>query len=237
MSNSLGSIRRLDGKRQVTVTANADDSVDLKVVNSEVQTLWETSLQARFPDVSFGVGGEFSEFQDLLLDILRVFLLGIFLIYLILGAQFNSYSQPLLILLSVPFAFVGVVLYLVSSGTPLSTTVIYAGVALAGIAVNDAIVLISFINELRSEGKSVKEAILEAGSTRIRPILLTSITTIVGLLPTAIGFGGYSVVWGPMASTIIFGLLFSTLTALFIIPMLYGVIYDRSSKNKRRGVA
>jgi multidrug efflux pump subunit AcrB len=236
MSNSLGSIRRLDGKREVTLTANATDLVDLEAVNAQVQTLWDDSLQAQFPDVFFGVGGEFSEFQDLLLDILRVFLLGIFLIYLILGAQFNSYSQPLLILLSVPFAFVGVILYLVSSGTPLSTTVIYAGVALAGIAVNDAIVLISFINELRADGKGVKGAILEAGSTRIRPILLTSITTIVGLLPTAIGFGGYSVVWGPMASTIIFGLLFSTLTALFIIPMLYGVIYDRSPKTKGRSV-
>lgn len=151
--------------------------------------------------------------------------------YLILGAQFNSYSQPFLILLSVPFAFIGVVLYLVLTGTPLSTTVIYSAVALAGVAVNDAIVLIDFINELRAKGKSVKEAIFESAVTRIRPILLTSLTTIAGLFPTAIGIGGYSVVWSPMASTIMVGLVFSTLSALLVIPLLYGVLYDRKPRS------
>lgn len=102
---------------------------------------------------------------------------------------------------------------------------------MAGIAVNDAIVLISFINESREKGTSVKESIIEAARTRLRPIILTSLTTIVGLLPTAIGIGGYSVVWSPMASTIIFGLVFSTLTTLFIIPMIYGIIYDKK-KNR-----
>ena len=97
------------------------------------------------------VGGEFAEIADLLVQILRVFLLGVFLIYAVLGAQFKSFTQPLLILLSVPMAFAGVVLYLVLSGTPFSTTVLYAGVALAGIAVNDSIVLIDFINELRKK--------------------------------------------------------------------------------------
>ncbi len=233
LDNSLGTIRRVEGKREITVTANALDSVDLKEVNTQVEKLWLQSLSQNYPDVTFGVGGEFDDFNTLIFDILRVFIFGIFLMYLILGTQFNSYSQPLLILFSIPFAFIGVVLYLFVSGTPLSTTVIYSGVALAGIAVNDAIVLISFINELRSKGKGVKEAIREAAETRLRPIILTSLTTIVGLLPTAIGVGGYSVVWSPMASTIIFGLVFSTMTTLFIIPMLYGTIYDK----KKRSVA
>ena len=230
LDNSLGTIRRVEGKREITVTANALDSVDLKEVNNQVKQLWQQTLSERYPDVAFGVGGEFDDFSTLIFDILRVFILGIFLMYLILGTQFNSYSQPLLILLSVPFSFIGVVLYLFVSGTPLSTTVIYSGVALAGIAVNDAIVLISFINELRAKGKSVKEAIRESAQTRLRPIVLTSLTTIVGLLPTAIGLGGYSVVWSPMASTIIFGLMFSTLTTLFVIPMLYGTIYDKKKR-------
>ena len=230
LDNSLGSIRRVEGKREITVSANAVESLDLQVVNQQVQELWDQTLSSRYPDVSFGVGGEFGDFSTLIFDIIRVFIFGIFLIYLILGTQFNSYSQPLLILFSIPFAFIGVVLYLFVSGTPLSTTVIYSSVALAGIAVNDAIVLISFINELRDKGTSVKEAVLEAARTRLRPIILTSLTTIVGLLPTAIGIGGYSVVWSPMASTIIFGLVFSTLTTLFIIPMLYGTIYDKKKK-------
>jgi len=230
VGTSVGSIRRVDGKREITITAEADDTMDLQAVDAEVSAYWETYLADQYPDVTFGTGGEFSEFSSLLIDILRVFLLGIFLIYLILGAQFNSYSQPLLILISVPFAFVGVILYLFFSGTPFSTTVIYAGVALAGIAVNDAIVLISFINELRGEGKSVMEAVQLAAQSRLRPILLTSLTTIGGLLPTAIGLGGTSVVWGPMASTIMFGLLFSTLSALFIIPLLYGLFYGKKER-------
>ncbi len=228
---SAGSIRRVEGKRQITITADAVEGLDLGLVNDQARGFFTNNLSERFPDAVFGVGGEFSEFQDLLIEILRVFVLGIFLIYLILGAQFKSYSQPLIILLSVPFAFVGVILYLAISGTPFSTTVLYAGVALAGIAVNDAIVLISFINELRSDGVPISDAIKTAAGTRLRPILLTSLTTIVGLLPTALGIGGESVVWGPMASTIIFGLLFSTITALIIIPSLYGVLYDRKKKN------
>jgi multidrug efflux pump subunit AcrB len=227
---SVGSIRRVDGKREITITAQADEDKDLQAVDAGVSAYWEEELADQYPDVTFGTGGEFSEFSSLLIDILRVFLLGVFLIYLILGAQFNSYSQPLLILISVPFAFVGVILYLFFSGTPFSTTVIYAGVALAGIAVNDAIVLISFINELRGEGKSVMEAVQLAAQSRLRPILLTSLTTIGGLLPTAIGLGGTSVVWGPMASTIMFGLLFSTLSALFIIPLLYGLFYGKKER-------
>lgn len=231
-STSIGTIRRLDGKREITIIADAEDSVDLEVVNEAVKEAWETDLSYLYPGAEFTVGGEFSEFQDLLADILRIFLLGVFLIYLILGTQFDSYTQPFLILLSVPFAFVGIILYLVVSGTPFSTTVLYAGVALAGIAVNDAIVLISFINEQREQGLSVSASIFEAARTRVRPIMLTSLTTIAGLLPTAIGIGGTSVVWGPMASTIIFGLIFSTLTALIIIPLLYGLLYDRSHGRK-----
>ena len=231
LDNSIGSIRRVEGKREITVTADATGDVDQKAVNTQIRQLWDTQLANRFAGVDLIIGGEFADFSNLLIDILRVFVLGIFLMYLILGAQFNSYSQPFLILLSVPFAFIGVVLYLFVSGTPLSTTVIYSAVALAGVAVNDAIVLISFINELRAEGKTVKEAVLESAGTRIRPILLTSLTTIAGLLPTAIGIGGYSVVWSPMASTIMAGLVFSTLSALLIIPLLYGFLYDRTPRS------
>jgi multidrug efflux pump subunit AcrB len=230
---SAGSIRRVDGKREVTITAGALDGIDLRPINAQIESFYNNQLEPLYPDLEFNVGGEFGEFQDLLIQILRVFLLGIFLIYLILGAQFKSYSQPFIILLSVPFAFVGVILYLAISGTPFSTTVLYAGVALAGIAVNDAIVLISFINQLRADGMPIGEAVRTAAGTRLRPIILTSLTTIVGLLPTALGIGGTSVVWGPMASTIIFGLLFSTVTALVIIPSLYGKLYDKKKKGKK----
>jgi multidrug efflux pump subunit AcrB len=232
--NSVASIKRLDGRREVTVTAGSLNNDSIPAINAKIKTIYENEYAGRFPGIDFAVGGEFAEFNDLLIQILRIFLIGIFLIYLILGTQFKSYIQPFLIMFSVPLAFTGVLIYLVVSGTPFSTTVLYAGVALAGIAVNDAIVLISFINERRSNGSDIRTAVLGAAETRLRPIILTSLTTIAGLAPTAIGLGGKSVVWGPMASTIIFGLFFSTVATLIFIPALYGSFFDRISQSERR---
>ncbi|NBC28921.1 MAG: MMPL family transporter, partial [Spirochaetes bacterium] len=225
-AQSFASIQRLDGKREVQIEADASDATDLQAMNQEIQALFDGELATQYPDVELEIGGEFAAFTDLVVDIIRVFLIGVFLIYTILAAQFKSYTQPILILFTIPFAFVGVVLFLIVSGTPLSTTVIYAGIALVGIAVNDAIVLISFINDLRKEGVPHREAVQRAVRTRVRPVLLTSLTTIAGLIPTAIGIGGYSVVWGPMAATITFGLIFSTVSTLILIPSIYGLFYD-----------
>lgn len=230
-SNAPASIKRIEGKRVVTITSGAYRNDQIPEINKNISAIIKDEYSLRYPDQLLEVEGEFAEFGTLIFQILQIFLIGVFLIYLILGTQFKSYTQPFLILFSVPMAFAGIILYLFISGTPFSTTVLYAGVALAGIAVNDAIVLISFINELRAEGKSVSEAVFTAAATRLRPILLTSLTTIAGLLPTAMGIGGISVVWQPMASTIIFGLLFSTLTALILIPLLYGILYERKNKN------
>jgi multidrug efflux pump subunit AcrB len=230
----LASIKRVDGKREVTIEASAVGEARIRAINADIEGYFDAEFAEEYPGIELKVGGEFADLDNLLIQILRIFLLGLFLIYLILGTQFNSYSQPFLILATLPFAFAGVVLYLVLSGTPFSTTVLYAAVALAGIAVNDAIVLISFINERRRDGIAVGEAVIEAAATRMRPILLTSITTIAGLAPTALGIGGRSVVWSPMASTIIFGLIFSTLTALIVIPALYGIFYDRAAKGGSR---
>lgn len=230
LDDGLASIKRIDGKREASLSAEIYDKKIVGDINADVEKWFKTEFEPANPGVQFVQGGEFSEFADLLVQILRVFLLGIFLIYAVLGAQFKSYTQPFIILLSVPMAFAGVVLYLAISGTPFSTTVLYATVALAGISVNDTIVLLDFINGKRKEGLSVSEAVVQAASTRLQPIFLTSVTTIAGLLPTAIGIGGYSVVWSPMAGTIIFGLVFSTLTAITVIPAMYGLLFDRKKK-------
>ena len=236
-AQSFASIQRLDGKREVQIEADATDETDLQVINQEIEALFQDELAAEYADVELDVGGEFAAFTDLLVDIIRVFLIGVFLIYTILATQFKSYTQPILILFTIPFAFVGVVLYLFISGTPLSTTVIYAGIALVGIAVNDAIVLISFINDLRKEGVPHRQAVEQAVRTRVRPVLLTSLTTIAGLIPTAIGIGGYSVVWGPMAATITFGLIFSTVSTLILIPSIYGLFYDHPRRRNPAAAA
>ncbi|TVR61657.1 MAG: efflux RND transporter permease subunit [Spirochaetaceae bacterium] len=240
-AEALASINRFDGRREVTITADALSTANLRELNRDIEQFFTEEFGSIFPGMTLRIGGDFAAIANLLIEILRIFLIGVFLIYLILGAQFKSYTQPLLVLLSVPFAFVGVVLFLVVSGTPLSTTVIYASVALAGIAVNDTIVLVSFVNERRMAGASVREAVVAGATTRLRPILLTSVTTIAGLLPTAIGLGGRSVIWGPMASTIIFGLVFSTITALVVVPCVYGILFDtkrsRARFEKRRLLA
>ena len=228
----VSSIKRVDGKREITISADAYDDSLVPELNDEIESYFELQLKSLYPDVELKIGGEFAELSNLIIQILRLFLIGVFLIYLILGAQFKSFTQPVLIMLTVPFSFAGVILYLAVSGTPFSTTVLYAAVALAGIAVNDSIVLVSFINELRGEGRRVSEAVIEAASTRLRPIILTSVTTIAGLFPTAIGLGGKSVVWQPMATTIVFGLIFSTLTALIFIPALYGSLYGGKNEDK-----
>ncbi len=229
LAEGIAAIRRIDGRREVTVEAEAFSTENLGEINRTINELWDSELADEYPAVELSVGGQFAELLNVFGDILRVFLVGVFLIYAILGTQFRSYTQPLLILFSVPFAFVGVIAFLLVSGTALSSTVIYAGVALAGIAVNDSIVLLSFINERRAAGLEVIEAVIGAARTRLRAIVLTSLTTIAGLAPTALGLFGESIVWGPMASTIVFGLLFSTLTALLVMPCLYGAFYGRSS--------
>ncbi len=231
--NSINTIRRIDSKRAASVSSGAYAKEKVPGITEEVIKQAKEEFRVLYPDLEIKSGGEFEEFKDLLKKIARIFLLAVFLVYLILGTQFKSYTQPLLILLSVPAGFAGIILYLLLSGTPFSTTVMYGGVALAGIAVNDSIVLVSFINILRGKGESVRDAVIKASETRIRPILLTSATTIAGLLPTAAGLGGKSVIWQPMANTIIFGLVFSTASALVLLPALYSIFYSRNEKNRQ----
>lgn len=159
---------------------------------------------------------------------------GLFLMYVILGAQFKSFVQPFMMILTIPFAFVGCILFLVVSRTPFSIVVMFAGVALAGICVNDSIVLISFVNGLRKKGLSLADAVVEGAAVRLRPIILTSVTTMGGLIPMAVGLGGASMTWGPMASTIIFGLFFSTVGTLVVIPCIYGALEDVKGLFRRK---
>jgi multidrug efflux pump subunit AcrB len=232
---TFSSIQRLDGEREVQIEAEVYSTENLTTINSEVESLFRDELAAQYPDVTLETGGEFAQFEDLIIDVLRVFAIGIFLMYTILAAQFRSYTQPLLILFTVPLAFVGVVLYLYIAGIPVSITVIYAGIALVGIAVNDSIVLINFINRRREHDMTVREAVVDGARTRLRPVMLTTLTTIGALAPTAIGVGGYSVVWSPMAAVVSFGLLFSMITTLVVIPSAYGLFYGRGERRNAGG--
>ncbi|HMB59421.1 MAG TPA: efflux RND transporter permease subunit, partial [Xanthomonadales bacterium] len=159
--------------------------------------------------------------QESLDSMLGLFLLGLGLIYLIIATQFRSYFQPFLILATLPMAFTGVVFGLLLTRNPLSLYTLYGIIALAGIAVNSAIVLIDAANSRIAAGMRPLHATIYAARRRVIPILMTTTTTIAGLFSLALGLGGKSLLWGPVASSIVAGLAVASVLTLFIIPTLY----------------
>ena len=222
-----GYIRHYQLTRAITVEAGLDqDEIDTLSANKRLKAAW-AGLQPRFPNVELDFSGELDDIQESLDSMTALFALGVGLIYLILATQFRSYWQPLMILVTVPLAFTGVVLGLLVSGNPLSLYTMYGVIALAGIAVNSAIVLIDAANERRAAGMSVQHAAIYAGRRRVVPVLITSTTTIGGLFSLATGLGGESLMWGPVAASIVWGLGFSTLLTLFAIPLIYRLVMRR----------
>jgi multidrug efflux pump subunit AcrB len=227
---SKGYIRHYQLTRAITVEAELDRTqIDTVEANDRLKAAW-AQLQPRFPGVELDFSGELEDIQESLDAMGKLFALGIGLIYLILATQFRSYWQPLIILVTVPLAFTGVVLGLLVSGNPLSLYTLYGVIALTGIAVNSAIVLIDGANERRAAGMSVQHAAIYAARRRLVPILITSTTTIGGLLSLAIGLGGKSLMWGPVAASIVWGLGFSTVLTLFAVPLVYRMAMERSGR-------
>jgi multidrug efflux pump subunit AcrB len=219
-------IRRFDRERAVTVSANVEKGKTSGVeVNQRLIRRFQ-NISDRFPGVRLIFGGEFQEFEKAFSGILDLFLIGLGLIYLILSAQFRSFVQPLIIMFAIPFGFIGAMVGLILSGNPFSITTLYGFVGLAGVVVNNSIVMIAFINNARAEGVEEQESIIRAGLLRLRPIFLTSVTTIFGVLPMALGLGGKSEVWGPLANTFCWGLGVSTFLTLLIIPAVYRFMVD-----------
>ena len=218
---ALGTIRHYNFRRTITVEADIDsDVVDTVSANNRVMTAWEP-LQEDYPNINLDFTGELDDIQESLDSIGILFLFGLGVMYLILGTQFKSYGQPLLILATVPLAFTGVVLGLFVTANPLSLYTLYGVVALAGIAVNSAIVLVSAANDRLKLGMSLRHAVLYASRRRVVPIVITVMTTVAGLFSLAAGLGGQSLIWGPVATAIVWGLGFSALLTLFVVPVLY----------------
>ena len=180
-------------------------------------------------DVSFVIGGQNKEMETSLDSLTFALALAIFLVYIVMASQFESFIHPLVIMFTIPLALIGVIVVLFATGVPLSVVVFLGMIMLAGIVVNNAIVLVDYINQKRREGLDKVEAIVEAGSIRLRPILMTTATTVLGLLPMALGLGDGAELRTPMAITVVAGLISSTLLTLVIIPTVYSVI-DRSKK-------
>ncbi|MBF0470483.1 MAG: efflux RND transporter permease subunit [Gammaproteobacteria bacterium] len=227
----IGNIRHYNFRRAITVEADIDKGVtDAVQANATIIKQWQAELQLRYPNIDLDTAGALDDIEESLSHMLVLFIMGVGLMYLILGAQFGSYFQPLAILTTVPLAFTGVVLGLLISGNPMSLYTLYGVVALAGIAVNAAIVLISAANDRLEAGMSLLHATLYAARRRVIPILITSLTTIAGLFSLATGLGGKSLVWGPVATAIVWGLAFSTVLTLFVIPLLYRLSMGKSPR-------
>jgi multidrug efflux pump subunit AcrB len=222
-----GFIRHYNLRRTITVEANLDkDITDTKAANDLIKAGWE-AIRTQHPGIDLDFSGELEDIEESLNAMSVLFLLGVGLIYLILAAQFRSYFQPLLILVSVPLAFTGVAFGLAISGNPLSLYTLYGVIALSGIAVNSAIVLIDAANERLKQGMSVMHATIYAARRRVIPVLITSSTTIGGLSSLAFGLGGQSLLWGPVAASIVWGLSVSTVLTLFVVPLLFQIFMRR----------
>lgn len=216
-----GFIRHHNLRRTITVEADLDKEVtDTAAANAQIKAAW-APIQAQHPNVDLDFSGELEDIEESLAAMKVLFLMGVGLIYLILAAQFKSYFQPVMILVTVPLAFTGVAYGLALSNNPLSLYTLYGVIALTGIAVNAAIVLIDAANSRLQQGMSAIHAIVQAGRRRVVPIVITTTTTIGGLFSLAFGLGGESLLWGPVAASMVWGLAFSTVLTLFAVPLLF----------------
>ena len=211
-------ILRVSQSRAAVISANLKGR-DLGSVSRDIE-----GALAAIPlpsDVSVELGGQNEEMRASLRSLLFAVALAVFMVYLVMASQFESLLNPFLILFAVPLALIGVVGALLLTATPVSIVVMIGGIMLAGIVVNNGIVLVDLIGRLQRRGRSVEDAIMEGGRTRLRPILMTTTTTVLALFPMAVGWGEGGEIGAPLAVTVIGGLLVSTLLTLVVIPVLY----------------
>ena len=218
------SYRRFEGKRAVTVFGDVDDDLATSTsVNRDLEARF-ADIRARFPQVDIIYGGEYQESNEAIASTVAAFPVVLLLIYMILAALFRSYTQPFIVLTSIPLGFAGIVFGVGIFEYTVSFNLLYASVGLTGVVVNDALVLVDFTNRARAGGMPLAEAVMQAGARRLRPVILTTMTTVVALLPMALGLQGASLSYGPFAASIAFGLLFAMFGTLFVIPLSYSTL-------------
>jgi multidrug efflux pump subunit AcrB len=216
-----GNIRHYNFRRAITVEADLDTKLMNTVqANNLIKEKW-AEIASQYPENDLNFSGQLDDLQESLDSMLILFMFGVLLIYVILGTQFKSYFQPFIIISTMPMAFTGVTLGLLLTGNPISLYTVFGLIALTGIAVNAAIVLISAANDRLKAGMTITHATIYAARRRVIPIIITTLTTIAGLSGLALGLGGTSLIWGPVATAIVSGLAFSSVLTLFAIPLLY----------------
>jgi multidrug efflux pump subunit AcrB len=228
----LTAINRIDRDRTVTISADADATkVQSGEVISDLTENYIPELLAKYPGLKFGLGGASEEERELVQRMVIGFVASIFLIYGLLAVPLKSYIQPLIIMSVIPFGFIGAVIGHLLFDVSISMLSIFGLIALAGVVVNDSLILVEFVNRGRSDHDSIDQALLGAGKKRFRAILLTTMTTFVGLLPMLFETSMQAQFVIPMALSLSFGIVFATTITLVLVPCLYRVIYDlRDSK-------
>ena len=235
MSRGYQRLYHYDAQRAVVVYADVDNRMATSVSANEALSARFAYVPVQNPGVNLVFGGEFQATNRSFEDMGNAFIIALIAIYTILAAQFRSYLQPLVVMCVIVFAYIGVIIGMYVWGYALSMYVLYALVGLAGIVVNDSLVLIDFVNKERERGTPALEAVLIAGRRRFRAVLLTTVTTVAGLLPMAMGISGVSTVFGPFAAAIVAGLCVASLLTLFAVPSLYLSIDSLRLKFGRRG--
>ncbi len=223
------SIQHKRKERLVTVSA-APDHIALGTLATSIK---EAIKDVPVPqDVMINVGGAYEDQMDSFRDLGMLMVLSLILVFIVMASQFESFTMPFVIMFSIPFAFTGVILALFITGTTLNLVAGLGAVLLIGIVVKNGIVLIDFTNLMRDRGHKLNEAIALAGRSRLRPVLMTAGTTILGMLPLALSTGEGSEIWRPMGTTVIGGLVFSTIVTMVIVPVMYGIFSHRGERNK-----
>ncbi|MFB0563998.1 MAG: efflux RND transporter permease subunit, partial [Candidatus Lokiarchaeia archaeon] len=221
----LRSIKHIDGKRFISVTADVDTKKITSLEASKKVDEEFKDIPVNYPGNSLAFSGERKETMDSVRSLVKAFLIAAILIYLILATQFNSLIQPFVVMFTIPFGLIGVLISLAVHGEPLSFLAMIGFIGLTGVVVNDSIVLVDFVNKRRGR-MSIQDAIIEATRLRFRPIILTSLTTVCGIATVAYGIGGLDPFLRPMALVISWGLVFSTSLTLIVIPCFYFIAQD-----------
>ena len=227
-STGLESITRENNNRYVTVTATVKEDASMTFVSREVQNVFK-NYQA--PDgYTVQIEGEMDSTMEYMQDLLLMITVAIIFIYLIMVAQFQSLKLPFIVMFTIPLAFTGGLLALFITGQPISIIAMIGFLVLAGIVVNNGIVFIDCVNQLVESGMEKVEAIKLTGKLRLRPILMTALTTILGLLSMALGIGDGAEMTQPLGIVAIGGLLYATLLTLVFVPVLYDLFYRKKRK-------
>jgi HAE1 family hydrophobic/amphiphilic exporter-1 len=217
-STSPTSILRRDQQRVINIAVTVQGR-SLGEVTRDVEKQLEN--MGFSSDFTYETGGSAEDMRTSFKWLLVAFGGAAFIVYMVMASLYESFMAPFIIFLTIPLAVVGAIAMLLITGTPLSVVAFIGIIMLAGIVVNNSIVLVDYINQLRGRGHAVRDAVMEGGRTRLRPILMTALTTILALTPLALGLGSGGEAWSPMARSVIGGLMASTLLTLLVIPVIY----------------